>query len=86
VFVNLLQDFLKLFGGLGANFNPGMARVGLTASDPDFLDGKRRAVGEDLVEHFGQEQRIDDVPVEFNLFDERRGVGGGHGGVSLLSA
>jgi hypothetical protein len=47
-----------------------VAGVRLPLADADVLDDVGAAVREDLVEHLGQKQRIDDVPLDFDFLDK----------------
>ncbi len=46
-----------------------MARVRLPLADLDVLDDVIAAVRQDGIEHLRQQQRIDDVAVQFDFFD-----------------
>ena len=55
---------------VGADLDAGVAGVVLPLADADVLDDVGAAAGEDLVQHLGQEQRVDDVPVDLDFLDE----------------
>ncbi len=76
---DLGEDFVELLASGGGDFDEGAAGVGAGLADEDVFEFKRAALGHDLVEDFGQEQAIDDVPAEFDFLDEFGGlVGCGH--------
>src|SRR5439155_6762615 len=75
--VDGVENGIELLGGLGPYFDLSVATIRLAAADADVLDYEGGAVGQDLVEDFRQQERVDDVPVQLDLFDERRGVGWG---------
>src|SRR5262249_48787213 len=60
------------------HLDPRVARVVLPLADPDVVENVRATVREDLVQHLGQDQRVDDVAVDLDLFDERGSRGGAH--------
>ncbi len=70
VVVDLAEDLLQHFGGRRAHFDPGEAGIGLALADADVLEDVGAAARQDLVEHLGQEQRVDDVALNLDLFDE----------------
>ena len=70
VVVDLAEDLLQHFGGRRPHLDAGEAGIGLALADADVLEDVRPAVRQDLVQHLGQEQRIDDVALDLDLFDE----------------
>ena len=53
-----------------ADFDHGIARIVAGLADRDLRDAKRAAAGRDRVEHLGQDQAVDDVAGDFDLFDD----------------
>jgi hypothetical protein len=60
----------------GANFNDCIARVMSGLADRDVRDAELAAVGGDRVEHLGQNEAVDDMAGDFDLFDD--GIFGSH--------
>jgi hypothetical protein len=48
------------------------ARVVALLADPNLANGEAAAAGQNLVQHLRQEQRINDVPAQFDLFGKHR--------------
>jgi hypothetical protein len=63
VVVDGVEDLVQPLRRVGPHLDPGEAAISLAAADADVLDDVVAAVGEDLVEHLGQDERIDDVPL-----------------------
>src|SRR5262249_33295243 len=68
--VNVVEDFLEQAAVWRANFETGETRIVLALADPEILDDVRAAPRQDFIQHFGQQQRIDDVALQLDLFDE----------------
>ena len=77
VVVDLVEDGFELLGRVGADLDAGEAGVVLLLAELDVLDVVPAAARQDLVEHLGQQQRIDDVAGHLDVFDK----GGLHGPV-----
>ena len=69
VIVDGVEDVVELLGRGGADLDAGVARIGLALAELDLLDGVGAAARQDLVEHLGQEQRIDDVALQLDFLD-----------------
>jgi hypothetical protein len=61
---------------VGADFDERTAYVFVRLADGDFLDAKRGPVRRDAVEGFRQHQAIDDMSVNFDVFEEAIGCFG----------
>src|SRR5579875_21097 len=68
--VDSIEDFTQLVAAIGADLNAGVAGIGLPLTDANVLDDIGAAVCKDFIQYFGQNQRIDDVPLNFNILDE----------------
>ena len=75
--VDRVEDFLQALRGGGADLDAREAGVALPLTDLDLLDRVRAAARQDLVQDLGQEQRVDDVALQFDELDEiaRGGAG-----------
>ena len=62
--------FSEHVAAVGADLDAGMTGIVLPLADANVLDDVGAAVREDLVEHLGQQQRIDDVPLDLDFLDE----------------
>ncbi len=67
---DLRQDFLQDLFVVGANLQQGMAGVVSRLPDRDLLDFETAAAAGDGIEDFGQDQTVDDVAADFDLFHE----------------
>ena len=77
--VDLGEDALEDLGGVGPDLDADVRRVVLPLADAELLDLVAGPAGEDGVEDLGQQQRVDDVAVQLDLFDELGlGFDGGH--------
>src|SRR6185437_15088268 len=70
VIMDGVEDFAEFFAAVGADFDARMAGVGLPLADTNVLDDVGTAVHEDFIEYLGQQQRIDNVPLDFDFLDE----------------
>jgi hypothetical protein len=73
---NLRDDRLQGAVAGGANLDAGKAGVGAVVPDDDVLDLELAARGRDAVEHLGQDQAVDDVAANLDVFDGGPVVGG----------
>jgi len=71
VFVDGAQNVVEFLVRIGFDLDPRMTRIKLTFAEFDLLDRVGSAAREDFVENLGQEQGIDDVALQLDLFDER---------------
>ena len=55
---------------VGANFQQGMAGIVPRLPDRDLLDLEAAAAAGDGIKNFGQDQAIDDMAADFDLFHE----------------
>ena len=67
---DLGQDLAASLLAGGADFDHGGAGVVAGLADRDVLDPKLAAGGGDRVEHFRQDQAVDDVAADFDVFDD----------------
>ena len=70
VIVDRIQDLLQVIRVARPNLDTHVTGVLLALADLDFLQRVVAAVRQDFVEHLGQQQRVDDVPLQFDFFDE----------------
>jgi hypothetical protein len=67
-----LQEFVRP----GLHLDERVARVVPRLADRDVQDAERAAMGRDRVQHFGQDQAVDDVAGDLHFLDvERAGLG-----------
>ena len=50
------------------DIDAGVAGIVALLADLDLADRKGSAIGQDFIQHFGQDQRINDMPAQFDLF------------------
>ena len=62
----------RFYGGLAIVAGGLPVAVGLALADANVLEDVGGTAGEDLIEHLGQEQRVDDVARHLHFFDEGR--------------
>src|SRR5437588_4240739 len=62
------DNFIHSRRGGPKHIDAGVARVVPLATDPDLTNGESAAVGEDFIQHLWQDQRIDDMAAQFDLF------------------
>ena len=70
------QDLLEAIGGRRPHFDQGIAGIAAVVADRDLLDAEGAAGGGDEVENFGEQQAIDDMAADFDLFDMTIGGSG----------
>ena len=73
VVVDGVEDFAEFLGRRSADFDASVAGVVLALTDANVLDGEGAAAREDFVENLGQQQRVDDVPADFDFLNEGGG-------------
>ena len=71
VVVDAVEHFPQDGGTGSVDLDAGIAGVGLALADADILDLVSRSMRQDLVEHLGQQQGIDDVALQLDLLDMR---------------
>ena len=52
----------------------GVAGIVTLFANLDFADSEPSAVSEDFIQHFGQDQRVNDVTAQFNLFGKHERI------------
>src|SRR5205823_15007786 len=67
VVVDDVEDFLQDWLSRSANFNADIGRIGLVLADADVLQIKAPAVRQNFIEHFGQDEGVDDVSLDFDF-------------------
>ena len=72
---DLGEDFLQDLFLVGANFQQGMAGVVPRLPDRDLLDFATAAPAGDGIEDFGQDEAVDDMAADFDLFHELAAAG-----------
>jgi hypothetical protein len=70
MFTHFAQDFVELFRGVGRNQQSAVARILSPMPDRELLNLEAPAARNDFVEHFRQQQTVDDVPFEFDFVRE----------------
>lgn len=69
----LSQDFVQSITGLGLNLNQGITGIGTILTHVDLLDVKRALHRDDAVKNLRQQQAVDDMPGNFDIFHSRTG-------------
>ena len=67
---DLGEDLLQDLFVVGADFQQGMAGVVPRLPDRDLLDLETAAAAGDGIENFGQDEAVDDMAADFDLFHE----------------
>ena len=67
---DLLKNLRQPFGRVGLHFHQGEAGIGARLPNRDLLDAKRPAQARDHIEHLGQDQAIDDVALDLDVFNK----------------
>ena len=66
---NLGKYLLQLCVGLGTDFDQGKAGIGSFLADADILDEERAAARSDAIQDFGQDEAVDYVAADLDVFD-----------------
>jgi hypothetical protein len=69
--VDLVQDAFELLRGVGPHLDAREAGTVLALAEPQRLDVVAPAARKNGVEHFGEQQRVDNVPGHLDVFDMR---------------
>src|SRR5215469_7401715 len=62
------HDIIHDFGRGPEHIDTGVAGIVALAADPYFADGKVPPIRENFIQHLRQNQRINDVPTQLDLF------------------
>ena len=64
-----LRDLVRYYGrDVVGNFDPRVTLVRPLLPNPHLLDFERPSVGQDFIQHLGQDERVNDMPAQFDLF------------------
>jgi hypothetical protein len=68
---NLREDLAQSIAAIGTNFKQGITGVGSPLADGHVLDLECAPAGGDHIEDLGQDQAVDDVTANLNIFHKR---------------